>query len=156
MGRVSPYRPSGNSGFTLVELLLANVILMIGLLSAAAMVLYSLSSRYVTKVEGAALQFSQQKMEQLKSLPIDDPQLAGPGNSLGADLKIDFSAAASPQYSSTNELLLNSDRNTSVQFETRWNITATGNQKLITVATRMPSGTASRLEPVNLRVLKGY
>jgi type II secretory pathway pseudopilin PulG len=144
------------SGFTLIELMLANLVLMVGLLSVAAMVLYALSLHFTSRVEAAAFEFSQQKLEELKSLPLDSPLLVGPGNTLDADFDIDFYSDPVPQFTLENEMVLNVTRDTRVLFETRWNITDFGSQKVITVSTRSLASSFSSLKPISLRVLKGF
>lgn len=144
------------SGFTLVEVMLANLVLIVGLLSVAAMALFSLSSHYASRIEAAAFQLSQEKLEELRSLPLDDARLSGPGNALDAAFDIDFASAALPQFSMQNELVLNITRNTRILFETRWNITDLGDQKVITVATRSVAGSFSSLKPVSLKIVKGF
>ncbi len=148
--------PRTASGFTLIELLLANLVLIVGLLSIAALAAFSLSSHYTSRIEAAALQFSQEKLEELRSFSMDDSRLSGPGRALDSLDEIDFASAAVPHFSAQNELVLNITRNTRVLFETRWNITDIGNQKVITVATRSLAGSFSGLKPVSLKVVKGF
>jgi len=143
------------SGFTLIELLLANLVLIVGLLAIAALAAFSLSSHYTSRMEAAALQFSQEKIEELRSFSMDDSRLSGPGSALDSLDEIDFASSADPQFSAENELVLNTTRNTRVLFETRWNITDIGNQKVITVATRSLAGPFSGLKPVSLKIVKG-
>ena len=156
MGMAASNHPKAASGFSLIELMLANVVLMVGLLSVAGMALFSLSSHFTSRIEAAALQFSQEKLEELKSLPMDDARLSGPGNPLDAAFDIDFASSAIPQFSAQNELVVNITRNTRILFETRWNITDLDKQKLITVATRSLAGSFSSLKPVSLKVVKGF
>jgi type II secretory pathway pseudopilin PulG len=147
--------PRAASGFTLVELLLANLVLIVGLLSIAALAAFSLSSHYTSRIEAAALQFSQEKLEELRSFSMDDSRLSGPGCALDSLDEIDFTSAAAAHFSAQNELVLNITRNSRVLFETRWNITDFGNQKVITVATRSLAGSSSGLKPVSLKIIKG-
>ena len=149
-------RPGSDRGFTLIELLLASLVLIVGLLSIAALAAFALSSHYTSRIEAAALQFSQEKLEELRSLPMDDSRLSGPGNALDSADEIDFASAAVPDFSVQNELILNVTRNTRVLFETRWNITDFGNQKVITVATHSVTNSSARLKPVSLKIIKGY
>ncbi len=87
---------------------------------------------------------------------MDDARLSGPGNALDAAFDIDFASAALPQFSVQNEVVLNIARNTRILFETRWNITDLGDQKVITVATRSMAGSFSSLKPVSLKIVKGF
>jgi prepilin-type N-terminal cleavage/methylation domain-containing protein len=147
--------PISQSGFTLVELMIASLILITGMLSVASMVLFALSASHNNRIESAALHLSQQKLEELKSLPLDDLRLAGPGNPLDAEMNIDFDAGANPMYSASSDWVLNSFRNTRIQFETRWNVLSVGSQKMITVASRCVTGTPFHTRPANLKLLKG-
>jgi Tfp pilus assembly protein PilV len=142
------------TGFTLIELMLASTILLIGVISVISMVLFALSENYLFRVESAALRLSQQKIEELRSLPIDDTNLTGPGNPLDEDGKIDFKANSEPAYSSSTSLTLNKTKNTTLYFETRWSIVAQGTRKIITVATRKSDGNLRGTQPVNLKLVK--
>lgn len=154
-GAASNHRKT-DYGFTLIELMLANLVLIVGLLSIAALAAFALSSHYTSRIEAAALQFSQEKLEELRSFSMDDPRLSGPGSALDPVGEIDFASAPVPDFSAQNELILNITRNTRVLFETRWNLTDFGNQKVITVATRSLASSLAGLKPVSLKVVKGF
>ena len=140
-------------GFTLVEMLIASLVFTVAIVSLMSMVLFALAARYSSRIDSAALKLSQQKLEDLKAHPLEHPALAISGNLLDGSGKIDFAAAADPQATVTRQLLLNAARNTSLNFETRWNITNSGSRKIITVATRKTGGVPSSAEPVNLKVV---
>jgi Tfp pilus assembly protein PilV len=142
------------TGFSLVELMIASVILLVGVVSVMSMVLFALSANYASRIESAAMRLSQQKLEELRSLPLDDMKLLGPGNPLNAESNIDFSADPDPAYASSTSLTLNKTKNTTLHFETRWNVAAQGTRKMITVATRKTDGSLYGFKPVNLRVAK--
>jgi Tfp pilus assembly protein PilV len=142
------------TGFSLIELMLASTILLIGVVSVISMVLFALSENYLFRVESAALRLSQQKLEELRSLPMDDTKLTGPGNPLDEDGKIDFNANLEAGYSSSTSLTLNKTKNTSFHFETRWSVVTQGTRKIITVATRKSDGNLPGAEPVSLKVVK--
>jgi prepilin-type N-terminal cleavage/methylation domain-containing protein len=142
------------TGFSLIELMIASVILLMGVTSVMSMVLFALSANYASRVESAALRLSQQKLEELRSLPIDDTKLLGPGNPLDAESNIEFSASLDTGYSSSSSLTLNRTKNTTLHFETRWNVAAQGARKTITVATRKTDGNLYSFKPVNLKVVK--
>ncbi|MCI0623900.1 MAG: hypothetical protein L0387_19965 [Acidobacteria bacterium] len=148
-----PQRHYAQEGFTLVEMLIASLVFTVAIVSLMSMVLFALAARYSSRIDSAALKLSQQKIEELKSHPLDHAALSISGNPLDAEGKIDFSAAGDPQATVTNELLLNSARNTYLSFETRWNITPSGLRKIITVATRKIGGAPANVEPVNLKVV---
>ena len=142
------------TGFSLIELMIASAIFLIGVTSILSMVLFALSENYASRLESAALRLSQQRLEELRSLPIDDTKLVGPGNPLDAESNIDFSASLDPGYSSNSSLTLNRTKNTTLHFETRWNVAAQGARKIITVATRKTDGNLYIFKPVNLKVVK--
>jgi prepilin-type N-terminal cleavage/methylation domain-containing protein len=140
-------------GFTLVEMLIASLVFTVAVVSLMSMVLFALAARYSSRIDSAALRLSEQTLEELKAHPLTHPTLSIAGNSLDAGGKIDFSASADPQATVTRQVLLNATRNTSLTFETRWNITNSGLRKTITVATRKTGGVPGSVEPVNLRVV---
>jgi prepilin-type N-terminal cleavage/methylation domain-containing protein len=141
-------------GFTLIELMIASLVLAMGVVSVMSMVLFALSANYASKVESTALHLTQQKLEELKSLPIDDSKLIGPGNPLNSESNIDFNVNPDPSYSSSTSMTLSKFKNTSISFETRWNIGTAGAQKIITVATRRTGGMPYQLKPISLKVVK--
>src|SRR5262245_35753416 len=118
-------------GFSLIELMIAAVILVMGVVSVMSLVLFALSASYASRIESAALRLSRQKLEELRSLPIDDIKLLGPGSLLDSQRKIDFGTAADPAYSVAATLILNWTKNTSLHFETRWNVAPQGAKKII-------------------------
>jgi len=142
------------AGFSLIELMLASTILLIGVISVISMVLFALSENYLFRIESAALRLSQQKLEELHSLPMDHTKLTGPGNPLDKDGKIDFNANLEAAYSSNTSLTLNKTKNTTLQFETRWSVVTQGTRKIITVATRQSEGNLPGADPVSLKVVK--
>ena len=117
------------------------------------LVLFALNMRFSSQVESTALRLSQQKIEELKSHPLDHAALANPGNPLKQDGTIDFDAAPVPDGFANSEVTLNKTRDTKLNFETRWNVTLTGSKKVITVATRKLGGNPGRLTPVSLKVV---
>jgi Tfp pilus assembly protein PilV len=140
-------------GFTLVEMLIASLVFTVAIVSLMSMVLFALAARYSSRIDSGALKLSQQKLEELKSHSLEHAALSISGNPLDGSGKIDFSAAADPQATVTKQLVLNAARNTTLNFETRWNITNSGFRKIITVATRKTGGAPSGVEPVNLKVV---
>ena len=141
-------------GFSLIELMIASTILLIGITSVMSMVLLALSANYASRIESAALRLSQQKLEELRSLPIDDTKLIGPGSPLDGEGNVDFSASLDAGYSSSTSLTLNRSKNTILDFETRWNVGTQGARKIITVATRKSDGSPHGFKPLNIKVVK--
>jgi len=91
-------------------------------------------------------------MEELKSRSPDDPLLSHPGNPLAPDGTIDFDASPDGLASTTTLLQLNKTYDSQLAFETRWNISTTGNKRIITVATRKADRTTLQFHPVNLKM----
>jgi Tfp pilus assembly protein PilV len=140
------------SGFTLLEVLIASILVIVGLTSLLSLVLFALKMRYDSRLSSTALKLSQQIIEELKSRSPDDPLLSHPGNALTSDGAIDFDASLDALASSTTSLQLNETRNTHLVFETRWNITSLGNKRILTVATRKRDWSTAQFSPVNLKV----
>jgi len=141
-----------SAGFTLLEMMIATLIVTVGLLSLMSLILFALKMRYDSRLSSTALKLSQQMMEELKSRSLDDPLLLHPGNALTPGGAIDFDASADGLASSTTFLQLNKTLNTQLAFETRWNITLLGEERIITVATRKKDWSSSQFSPVNLKV----
>ena len=142
-------------GFTLLELLIASAVLTIGLLAAASLLLLALSSHFNSKLEAAALRMTQSTLEELKSLPLDQAQLADSTESLTPDHEVDFSAPSSPSHARTTLVTLQSFSSTRIEFETRWHVRTFDGRKVITGATRKTGG-HSPFRPVNLRIVRLY
>src|SRR5262249_8224838 len=143
-----------DEALSLIELMTASAVLLMGIVAVMSMVLLALSTNYASKVDSAALRLSEQKLEELKSLPMDDSRLLGPGNALDSESHIDFAVSVDPAYSSTVSLSLNKTKNTLLDFETRWNVSAQGGRKVLTVATRRTNGDLYPAKPVNLKVVR--
>jgi prepilin-type N-terminal cleavage/methylation domain-containing protein len=152
-----PANPLANrrfqDGFTLVEMLIASLVFTVAVVALMSMVLLALAARFYSRIESAALKLSQQKIEELKSHPLNDALLSISGNVLNGSGEIDFDAGPDPQATSTSELILNRTRGTTLFFETRWNIAAAGAKKVITVATRKTGGSPNHSKPINLKVV---
>jgi Tfp pilus assembly protein PilV len=151
--KISVFDNSG-AAFSLIELMIASAVLLMGVGAVMSMVLFALSANYAARVDSAALRLSEQKLEELKSLPMDDSRLLGPGNALDSEADIDFAVSVDPAYTSTVSLSLNKTKNTVLDFETRWNVSAQSGRKIITVATRRTKGNLYPVKPVNLKVVR--
>jgi prepilin-type N-terminal cleavage/methylation domain-containing protein len=77
----SPRRPAGvQAGFTLVEALIAMVILSFGLIAVTNLMLVASTSNTVANQSTAATSIASQQLEQLKILPFADPGLTTGGD----------------------------------------------------------------------------
>ena len=146
------YAAKMQRGFTLVEMMIAILVFTVGLLSLLSAILFGLRMRFDSRLSSAALKLSQQVMEQLKSRSPDDPLLSHPGNPLALDGTIDFDTSPDGLASTTTLLQLNKTYNSQLAFETRCNISTTGNERIITVATRKVDKTTQQFHPVNLKM----
>lgn len=144
-----------DSGFTLLELLIASAVLTIGLLSTASLLALALSSHFSSKLEAAALRMTQSTLEELKSLPLNHAGLADSTQSLTPDHEIDFSAPPSPSHARTTTVSLHSFSPTRIEFETRWHVRTSDGRKVITGATRKTGG-HSPFRPVSMRIVRLY
>ena len=141
-----------SSGFTLLEVLIASILVIVGLLSLLSLILFALKMRFESQLSSAALKLSQQMIEELKSRSPDDLLFLHSGNALTTDGAIDFGASLDALASSTTSLQLNQTHNSHLIFETRWNITSSGDKRILTVATRKLDRSVSQFPPVNLKV----
>ncbi len=73
--RTAP-RANGQSGFTLIEALIAMVVLIFGLVAVTNLLLMAASSNTVASHSSAATMIASQRMETLKGLPFTDTALA--------------------------------------------------------------------------------
>jgi len=71
---------SSESGFTLVEALVAIVILVFGLIAVTNLMVVAASSNSVANQGTAAATIAAQRLEQLKAIPFGDARLAAGGN----------------------------------------------------------------------------
>jgi len=83
------------AGFTLVEALIAMVILAFGLIAVTNLLLVAATSNAVANQSTAATSIASQQLEQLKALPFTDAGLA-PGGSLTTDSGSYFSDSDMP------------------------------------------------------------
>lgn len=156
-GMTAKSRPSkaflrrGQSGFTLIEVLMAIVILLVGIVAVAQLVPASIGTNSANRNDSSALVFAQREMDQFLSQPLNaTPSLftneEGFACSLGDStqpnvvvgspvvtfynqLVIDFSAAPVANYSFTYQ-----DPNdpAGVVYDVRWAVIASTNNGLIT------------------------
>ena len=140
-------------GFSLIELMIATSIFLLGGVSVIALLVYALAANYRAKVEFAAVHLSEQKIEELKSLPFQDTRLAIPGCPVDANGELDFAGSPAYTHSATRLVILQASRNSTVQFETRWNVSLVADKKVITVATQA-SGLSAQVRPMNLKIVR--
>ena len=146
--------PTAERGFSLIELMIASMVLIVGLAAISTMISYSLTSNLITKNETLALSLAEKELERLKSLSINDALLAAGGSTVGSNGKISFSGSAVANY---NRQVTISDAyqiGKSANFDVRWNVTDIAtNIKKITVAS-VRTGESATFKPVQLTYVK--
>lgn len=91
-------RCTAAAGFTLVEVLLASVLLMTVWLATARLFAVSASANATARALTQATIMAVEKIEQLRALPLDDPALApSPPGTLAADVE-GYYDAPQPRY----------------------------------------------------------
>jgi Tfp pilus assembly protein PilV len=146
----APFGAESEKGFTLLETLVASVVLIFGLLSVASLLAYAVMTGYENKMDSIGNSLAVQKMEQLRAQSSNS--LVDGGCPLDSKGNIDFTQSAVSDYSQTTVGFGN------VTFEIRWNIATSNQLKTIVVAARKTSGTKGHmsnvLRPVSVRSLK--
>ena len=90
-----------NKGFTIIEILIALVFLAVGLLGIAGLQITTIRGNASAKKITEAITLAQEKLEDLSSLPISDPQLADPDpsvNDIGTNIVDNTEFFTNPDY----------------------------------------------------------
>jgi len=155
--RVVNHKPNvltSERGFTLIEMMIASFVLVIGLAAVATMIGFSLTSNLITKNESLALSLAEKELERLKSLSITDTLLAAGGSTVGSDGKISFSGSAVANYNRAVTVTDAYQIGKPANFDVRWNVTDIAtNIKKITIAS-VRTGESARFKPVQLTYVK--
>lgn len=172
-------RKHSESGMTVVELMIAGVVLVFGMLSIMGLLALAVGNNGRSKVDSTATMLTQAVVEQISAVlagggpgSITDCKGAGqtwvidttsgaPPNGWGANIKgsgIDFTQATPPNGAFMNYVECNG--NVQVTYDVRWNIQniGTNNTYLVTVGARPKNGLPTRFSfaiPVNMRVYVG-
>ena len=146
--------PARERGFSLIELMIASFVLIIGLAAVATMISYSLTSNLISKNETLALSLAERELERLKGLAIDNALLTAGGSTIGSGGKISFTGSAVANYNSAVTVTDAYQVGKSANFDIRWNITDIAtNLKKITIAS-VRTGESARFKPVQLTYVK--
>jgi prepilin-type N-terminal cleavage/methylation domain-containing protein len=81
----SRHKPRHQSGFTLVETMVAIVVLAAGMMGVAALMSQMSSSGHHSRYMSLAAVLANEKLEDLNKYPSDDPAVSSAGGSLAAD-----------------------------------------------------------------------
>ena len=151
------------SGFSLIEMLIAIVVLSVGTLALAALIPRALQTNMNSRYDTSGTVMAQREVEQIRVQPLtaasfvdrdgNTVNLGAGGAPLDGNGNIDFTQAVVAGYSAT---ITDARGDT---FDLRWNVQsgAGGNTKVFTIAARLSNtgtaGTLPLLPPVNLRLL---
>ena len=166
------------SGMTLIELMIAAVVLIFGMLSVMGLLMLAIGNNGRSKIDSSATMLSQAVLEQISAKLVgggpgsitDNSNCDGTGNTWtiaygqgGANLtggKIDFvgqAQAAVPANYSMNYVECNN--NVRMTYDVRWNIQSVGTTTyLVTVGARPFGGMPTRFSfalPVSMRAYVG-
>ena len=158
----NPRPRSSDAGFTLIELMIAIAVLMVGLVVTLIFITVAMGSNFRNRQGSNATAISQMMVEKIMSvganvsptLTINDcagnphninttgaPGPTGLGGSLNANGDIDFTQAPGSAGDPVGYYMLFTDCGTNgrqIVYDVRWNVqTPTVDTKLITVSTRM-------------------
>jgi type II secretory pathway pseudopilin PulG len=179
---IAPHSKKRNpeSGMTLIELMIASVVLIFGMLSVMGLLMLAIGNNGRSKIDSTATMLSQAVLEQISAKLVgggpgsitDNNNCNGTGNTWtiaygqgGANLaggKIDFvnqAQGAVPASYFMNYVECNITNNQKMTYDVRWNIQALGTTTyLVTVGARPSGGMPTRFSfalPVNMRAYVG-
>src|SRR5262249_38810601 len=119
-------------GFSLIEMMIASTVLLIGVLSIGSLIGYSISSNFSSKNNTIATAAAERQLEQLRSLAFNS--LVDGGSTLNSSGCITFTGSPISGYSSTAALSDSDQVGVTVNYDVRWNITTVNSLRKITVA----------------------
>ena len=132
-------RNRNEEGFSLIEMMIASLVLLIGLISVASLIGYSISSNSSSKNNTTATAAAEGQMEQLRSLEFDS--LVDGGSTLNSSGSITFTGSPVSGYSTTVSLTDSDQIGKTVSYDVRWNVTTINGLKKVTVAAQRSGGT---------------
>jgi prepilin-type N-terminal cleavage/methylation domain-containing protein len=164
------------SGFSLLEMMLATVILLVGLVAVAQLVPASILLNYRNRTDSSALVFAQREMDQFLDQPLSSPAFTDAqgyfcqlGNAattnvvVGSPLVnnqalIDFNQALVPNYSYATPFIDPNDPS-GTGYDVRWAVIVTGNgtavsSKRFILGIRQQGG-SGYFQPVTLDMMVG-
>jgi Tfp pilus assembly protein PilV len=177
-----PSASSSQAGFTLLELLLAGVVMLVGLSGGLLLVLMAISSNRRNNLDSSGTVLAQMTMEMIASVPSNSNSSvsvvdcnpttssathalstlgssSGSGAPLTSGGAIDFSQAQVTGYSMLYYSCQASTGDRQILFDIRWNIkTLTTNTKLVIVAAQRTGANNNAVlfaVPVSLKTIVG-
>jgi type IV pilus assembly protein PilV len=153
MEKDNQMRNRNEAGFSLIEMMIASLVLLVGVLSVASLIGYSISSNFSSKNNTVATAVAERQMEVLRSLAF--ASLPDGGSTLNSSGNITFTGSPVSGYSITASLADSDQIGKTVSYDVRWNITTVNGLKKITVAAQR-SGGSFRLQqaPAQLILIK--
>jgi prepilin-type N-terminal cleavage/methylation domain-containing protein len=169
----------GSRGFSLVELMIAMVVLAVGLLAAAGLICSAMATNLVPKLGSTSATLAESTMESIMAIPQDATGAAAstsltdcsgntfivntvvggsPLTSGSSQVAVDFQQPAVPGYSMQ---YVNCASDQSITYDVRWTVESgpTPSTQLITVSARVLPGGAGRqgvyAQATTLRTLRG-
>jgi len=166
------------SGMSLIELMIASVVLIFGMLSIMGLLMLAIGNNGRSKIDSGATMLTQVVLEQVSaklagggpgSITDNSACGAGPGTTWvlndqagGANLsggKIDFTQAQGPLLGSYAMNYVDCNNNITMTYDVRWNIQTLGVKSfLVTVGARPKNGLPTRFAfalPVTMRAYVG-
>jgi prepilin-type N-terminal cleavage/methylation domain-containing protein len=157
-------RSSGQGGFTLVELLIASVVFMVGVVAVFQMVPASTQSNLRTRVDTSSVVIAQREMHQMVNQPLSNASFtdtdgnvcslgssASPNTVVGSPLvqvglfvKIDYSAAKTAGY---NFQFTNPQNPSDGSYDVRWAVITQVNAGGSAVSKRFIIGAQRKVGP---------
>jgi type IV pilus assembly protein PilV len=132
-------RNRNEAGFSLIEMMIASLVLLIGVISVASLIGYSISSNFSSKNNTTATAAAEREMERLRGLAFTS--LVDGGSTLSSSGSIMFTGSAVSGYSSIVSLADSDQIGKTVNYEVRWNITTVNGLNKITLAAQRSGGT---------------
>lgn len=164
-----PAKRRSESGMTLIELMIAMVVLVVGLLALFGAIGTAITDNGKSRMDSTATMLTQAVIEDVGAAYIggNDTQLtdckgttftitAASGGAQLNGASVDFTESAPPPKYHMDYVMCNGNSQTT--FDVRWNVRSVSDAtSLLTVGARVKSGDKNRLFsfPVNLRVYVG-
>src|SRR6476469_7140435 len=179
MRRPPRLKRNSESGMTLIELMIASVVLIFGMLSIMGLLMLAIGNNGRSKIDSAATMLSQVVVEQVSAKLAgggpgsitDNANCNNTGNTWtineqpgGATLtggKVDFTQAQGGLLGNNYAMnYVDCNSNVQVEYDVRWNVQSVGanGTYLVTVGARPKSGLPTRFAfalPVNIRAYVG-